>query len=171
MIRRLPRSTLFPYTTLFRSRRVDRLGGAPGQGHDRDHRIGARAGREGAAVADPDAWRAVQLTVRVGDALRRVRAHSAGAHLVGAEQLVAAGLQRDPLAARDERLEVLAFLPAGRPGGERRDLPGAGGLVHPDLRVERAMGVAHVELVGQRVEDLRLAGRVDDDLAAAAVAQ
>src|SRR6266566_4315348 len=39
MIRRPPRSTLFPYTTLFRSGRVDR-GGAGSCGHDR-----GRAGR------------------------------------------------------------------------------------------------------------------------------
>src|SRR3712207_7708882 len=34
MIRRPPRSTLFPYTTLFRSRRQRRLGGG-GEGRDR----------------------------------------------------------------------------------------------------------------------------------------
>src|SRR3712207_1507050 len=40
MIRRPPRSTLFPYTTLFRSRRQERLpGGDPGDG-DRVDRIG-----------------------------------------------------------------------------------------------------------------------------------
>src|SRR2546430_10843954 len=39
MIRRPPRSTLFPYTTLFRSRRVALLaagGGQPGRGADHD---------------------------------------------------------------------------------------------------------------------------------------
>src|SRR2546422_7641330 len=33
MIRRPPRSTLFPYTTLFRSRRVDPLAGRRGDDH------------------------------------------------------------------------------------------------------------------------------------------
>src|SRR3712207_9097419 len=37
MIRRPPRSTLFPYTTLFRSRRLDRLGRL---GLDRERRWG-----------------------------------------------------------------------------------------------------------------------------------
>src|SRR3712207_8189616 len=35
MIRRPPRSTLFPYTTLFRSPRIARRGGAHGSGLDR----------------------------------------------------------------------------------------------------------------------------------------
>src|SRR2546429_7029743 len=34
MIRRPPRSTLFPYTTLFRSHRVERAGGAVGKVDD-----------------------------------------------------------------------------------------------------------------------------------------
>src|SRR2546422_3246558 len=45
MIRRPPRSTLFPYTTLFRS---DRRGWAP---HDRGHL--ATFGRAGGRAADP----------------------------------------------------------------------------------------------------------------------
>src|SRR5256885_8944979 len=39
MIRRPPRSTLFPYTTLFRSRRF--------RAHHGDHRLGQRDGRVG----------------------------------------------------------------------------------------------------------------------------
>src|SRR2546425_11758735 len=42
MIRRPPRSTLFPYTTLFRSRRTDRL---PGGGANAAHNIAALDGR------------------------------------------------------------------------------------------------------------------------------
>src|SRR3712207_7720596 len=42
MIRRPPRSTLFPYTTLFRSGPVGRRAGRPGQ-------IGGPAGRQAAA--------------------------------------------------------------------------------------------------------------------------
>src|SRR3712207_7411753 len=52
MIRRPPRSTLFPYTTLFRSRPARRPGGAvPGP----VHRPGAARRRP--AAADPDAAR------------------------------------------------------------------------------------------------------------------
>src|SRR5690349_23903878 len=41
MLRRPPRSTLFPYTTLFRSRRVgDRAGSAAGLAHSRRGRAG-----------------------------------------------------------------------------------------------------------------------------------
>src|SRR2546425_7273109 len=56
MIRRPPRSTLFPYTTLFRSGRTTRLvrgdrGAGAGRPPRRDHRSGARGpralGREG----------------------------------------------------------------------------------------------------------------------------
>src|SRR3712207_7268713 len=34
MIRRPPRSTLFPYTTLFRSDQIDPVGESAGEGHD-----------------------------------------------------------------------------------------------------------------------------------------
>src|SRR2546422_11764246 len=49
MIRRPPRSTLFPYTTLFRSRRLGPAAGIPrvrqqGAGTDRRHRAGGGAG-------------------------------------------------------------------------------------------------------------------------------
>src|SRR3712207_8599773 len=47
MIRRPPRSTLFPYTTLFRSRRVLARGGQPAGG---DRRADRRRGRELAAL-------------------------------------------------------------------------------------------------------------------------
>src|SRR3712207_6925134 len=58
MIRRPPRSTLFPYTTLFRSRRgaapaprgAARPERAPGRGVH--HRRGVRAGREGEGGRD-----------------------------------------------------------------------------------------------------------------------
>src|SRR3712207_7453317 len=56
MIRRPPRSTLFPYTTLFRSRAPDRRYVRP------DDRLGAarpagRGGRADAGMAEPDAAR------------------------------------------------------------------------------------------------------------------
>src|SRR2546422_5111703 len=50
MIRRPPRSTLFPYTTLFRSHRVDHAPGAQEQ-----ERLEERVGRE---VEDPGGVRA-----------------------------------------------------------------------------------------------------------------
>src|SRR5688572_24945038 len=58
-----------------------RLARAVGQGHDRDHRVGARGGGERARVAYPHTGRVVQLAVGVGHAGLRVRAHAAGAHL------------------------------------------------------------------------------------------
>src|SRR2546427_5216194 len=63
MIRRPPRSTLFPYTTLFRSHFVDRqqLGlGREGQVQVRGHEVGQLAG---VADADEDL---VQLLPQVG---------------------------------------------------------------------------------------------------------
>src|SRR6266511_3216141 len=53
MIRRPPRSTLFPYTTLFRSRRLcsrDRLGRPPGLGPERMARRAGRRRMDGAAA-------------------------------------------------------------------------------------------------------------------------
>src|SRR2546427_2367390 len=47
MIRRPPRSTLFPYTTLFRSqRRQRRRGTSPAQEQGRHHRIDRRGGED-----------------------------------------------------------------------------------------------------------------------------
>src|SRR2546426_9258152 len=48
MIRRPPRSTLFPYTTLFRSRRFDR--GGPGDRWHPHRRTGARLPAAGSAA-------------------------------------------------------------------------------------------------------------------------
>src|SRR2546425_5132920 len=45
MIRRPPRSTLFPYTTLFRSQRPPRPGGRRRAGHVRGPRSGTAGGR------------------------------------------------------------------------------------------------------------------------------
>src|SRR2546427_2978607 len=49
MIRRPPRSTLFPYTTLFRSRDVDDVGADPGL----DAQILQQAGNRGLAAQQP----------------------------------------------------------------------------------------------------------------------
>ena len=113
------------------------------------------------AVADPHALRVVQLAPRVGDARLRVLAHPAGAHLVRAEEPEAAGPQRDALPARDALVEVVAVAPARRAGGQRLDLARAGGLVQADLRVDRPVRVADVELVGEVVVRDGLAVRVD----------
>src|SRR5256885_5103901 len=55
MIRRPPRSTLFPYTTLFRSRRPPRPRGRPVRRHPlADQLVGGPAGRGQGGQADPD---------------------------------------------------------------------------------------------------------------------
>src|SRR3712207_7140613 len=52
MIRRPPRSTLFPYTTLFRSRRPGASGGRAAQADRRRRDVGGRPGRRPAADRD-----------------------------------------------------------------------------------------------------------------------
>src|SRR5215510_6738704 len=79
MIRRPPRSTLFPYTTLFRSRRQSQGGQLPlqrrPQGRHHDRRF--RAGRGVRAAARPHR----------GDAVRGAEIHLARQHLAGGERL------------------------------------------------------------------------------------
>src|ERR1043166_6557144 len=79
MIRRPPRSTLFPYTTLFRSVRLGRGGrGAPRSGgirQDRQAGYAAAAGRGGAgaggvAPGDPRAARPVTTLTVLGSGSR-----------------------------------------------------------------------------------------------------
>ena len=95
-----------------------------------------------------------------GDRGRRVGAHPAGAHLVGAEEPVAAGAERDPLDAGDEGLEVVAA-PPGR-GAPR---PAATIWWAPAASCRRTCTsmprceVLEVELVGDRVGRDRLAVR------------
>src|SRR3712207_6856451 len=48
MIRRPPRSTLFPYTTLFRSQEV------ADDGHEFEHAVGAARGGDQSGTVDPD---------------------------------------------------------------------------------------------------------------------
>src|SRR3712207_7284515 len=68
MIRRPPRSTLFPYTTLFRSRRVRVLGQQPGDEGDEDDRCQQqRAEDEQRLVGGPDVGE--QVVVRDSEAL------------------------------------------------------------------------------------------------------
>src|SRR5258706_11729296 len=54
MIRRPPRSTLFPYTTLFRSLRLRRRRQARRELHAVDGRLGGQHGRDGRADPDDD---------------------------------------------------------------------------------------------------------------------
>src|SRR2546427_5496614 len=57
MIRRPPRSTLFPYTTLFRSQPAARRATTGIRRHTAARRGGASRGRSGAAGAGRHAWR------------------------------------------------------------------------------------------------------------------
>src|SRR2546421_8282526 len=52
MIRRPPRSTLFPYTTLFRSRTVQYGGSVGGHGAPRRDHVGVRPADHNAGLAD-----------------------------------------------------------------------------------------------------------------------
>src|SRR2546425_3460371 len=66
MIRRPPRSTLFPYTTLFRSRREDRSAGRAAAARE-------RAGADGPEPAAPD--RAARAAGRAGPPARPGAGH------------------------------------------------------------------------------------------------
>src|SRR3712207_9526276 len=83
MIRRPPRSTLFPYTTLFRSRRSRQAGGAHGQ--DVGQVVGDQAERVALVVAGVDAAvprPAVEARRLVGVGAERV-AHDRAPVVVG----------------------------------------------------------------------------------------
>src|SRR5258707_10012461 len=68
MIRRPPRSTLFPYTTLFRSRRAHRLGARAER--QRDPARGSHT-RRGARPADPERVRVLRAAIRLDGADRK----------------------------------------------------------------------------------------------------
>src|SRR3712207_8158914 len=67
MIRRPPRSTLFPYTTLFRSNRRRRAGGRRGRSPPRPGR--RTTGRPGAGERRPGGLGSGQAGVRGGEAV------------------------------------------------------------------------------------------------------
>jgi hypothetical protein len=69
--------------------------GAMRERHRRDHRVGTGGGRQSARVADVDARCVVKLAPRVGYRGPGIGAHSAATHLVGREQLVATGAERN----------------------------------------------------------------------------
>ena len=81
---------------------VDR---APGERHDRQHRVHTRAGRHAAGVGNPDTGRVVQLSLRVCDGRLRVGAELGAAHLVCAEYRGASRPDRKLAHLLDERLE------------------------------------------------------------------
>jgi hypothetical protein len=90
---------------------------------------------------------------------------------VSAEQLVAAGAERNPLDGGDEGLEVVAPPPGGRALGERADLMGAGRLVQPHLGLDPALQVLQVQRVGDGIHRQGLAVRIDRDLSRAPVSR
>src|SRR5438552_14789359 len=71
MIRRPPRSTLFPYTTLFRSRNVSRHG-QPGA-HERDHGAERRSEEHTSELQSPDHLVCRLLLEKKNDRLRNLR--------------------------------------------------------------------------------------------------
>ena len=117
----------------------DRVRGPPRQRHDRQHRVGARGGREGARVADPDARRVVQLAPGVGD--RRRGSRPSGSCPSGGREKTAysRGASECGVDRVDERLEVVAALPDRRLAAAADDLLGARGLVEAD-ELARARG-------------------------------
>src|SRR6266542_6508539 len=70
MIRRPPRSTLFPYTTLFRSRPVGRPGGG-GVVAERAPGLGDRVGLGAVGAHQPDPWLVVERDPRTVRGPRR----------------------------------------------------------------------------------------------------
>src|SRR2546430_7699993 len=67
MIRRPPRSTLFPYTTLFRSRRIGLGAGDLAGLGERRHPVLARPRRAEQVVEQPVGERGHQIALRVGE--------------------------------------------------------------------------------------------------------
>src|SRR3989442_10578230 len=86
MIRRPPRSTLFPYTTLFRSRRARADRGRPrdrARAHGADHRLSRRASR------GPSTLRAARsVRARSGEAWPKVRSEEHTSELQSRPHLV-----------------------------------------------------------------------------------
>src|SRR2546427_3403494 len=75
MIRRPPRSTLFPYTTLFRSHLVDALGRGQLGEVLALHALGTLAGLEGGRIGVPCGFlgrRELEVGLELGDALLHV---------------------------------------------------------------------------------------------------
>src|SRR4051812_2405913 len=88
---------------------------------------------------------------------------------MGAEQLVAAGPERDPLDGRDERLEVVASPPGRSPLCQRADLMRARGLVQADLDLDPLLQVVEVERIGDGVCRDGLSEGVDTHLSGTAI--
>src|SRR3712207_8644790 len=77
MIRRPPRSTLFPYTTLFRSRALDAVQGRHEVDRQNEHDDEAEdTGRQGDARLEDAAEEGRQVVVQPGDGLVRSEEHT-----------------------------------------------------------------------------------------------
>src|SRR3712207_9578439 len=111
MIRRPPRSTLFPYTTLFRSHRVTRgvahelgdeqQGDQPGD-EEADGVQEAVVAVDGDGAGDAEERRGRQVVTRDGQAVLGAADVAAGGVVVGRALVVAAGLEGDGQRDEDE---------------------------------------------------------------------
>src|SRR3712207_7499572 len=127
MIRRPPRSTLFPYTTLFRSGDVAQDGAGRGDGHGTDHLVGVGDGDGGhQEVADGAGLRV---------AVEGVGYHVGGGVRSGSGDPVAAPAVDDhAVLFPDEVLDVLEVdggAVAHVAGHAERDVSGVAHQVHP----------------------------------------
>src|SRR5215216_1429778 len=140
MIRRPPRSTLFPYTTLFRSCAARRLAG----------RVRGRAGRRGRTVG----LRQVDPAAHHGHARARVgwKRARGGPRRRGARRARARRAARGP-----DRLRVPAVLPARRHDGARERRDRAALYRRERLRAARA-GARRARARGARAPARALAG-------------
>ena len=116
--------------------------GAVGERHDRDHRVGARGGRERARVADPHAGRVVQLAVAGSATL------VCGSVPIRQVPIWWAENSRKPPARSGTRWQPLDEARRGRRRGASVGMPAASAaicararrLVQADLGLDRAVG-------------------------------
>ena len=122
-----------------------------GQRHDRDHRVGARGGREGARVADPDARRVVQLAPRVRRRRSPGRCPSGRCPSGGRRRPRARAARASTRSTRARNASKSSpRLQASALAAQRHDLARARRLVHPGHLLQPAAEVGDVELVGER---------------------
>src|SRR5690242_3258630 len=122
MLRRPPRSTLFPYTTLFRSHRRGHLEGlrlVPATGP---------AAGEAKLQQHLEAWRAVERPHRGHRVDQAVEVKVRVAPLLLRQPFD--GSRLDQLVGQDDAVDAKAAPYARLPGGCGRDRPRAGGELH-----------------------------------------